>query len=107
MKPKTPRMTPAESKQGYDRVAGRSFGLCERCGVRQATQMHHRLYRSHGGDERVTNLLHLCMLCHQAAHQNTDRYTHGWSVRSGFDPALTPVLYRGELMILTQEGGLH
>ncbi len=104
--PKAPRMTPRESKQGYERVAERSFGLCEACGVRQATQMHHRLHRSHGGDERVTNLLHLCLWCHGEAHQHERRYADGLAVRSGGNPALRPVLYRGRLAILTAEGGL-
>jgi phage terminase large subunit GpA-like protein len=105
--PKTPPMTARESKEAYARVADRSFGLCEVCGTRQATQMHHRLHRSHSGDERVTNLLHLCLWCHQAAHHDQLRYANGWSVRSGFNPALVPVVYRGEPMILTAEGGLH
>jgi hypothetical protein len=69
--------------------------------------MHHRLHRSHSGDERVTNLLHLCLWCHADAHQHPDRYANGWAVRSGGNPALRPVLYRGRLTILTTEGGLH
>lgn len=107
IQPKTPPMTARESKEGYNRAAERSFGLCEICAIRQATQMHHRLHRSHGGDERVTNLLHLCLWCHQAAHHDRLRYAYGWAVRTGFDPALIPVDYRGEPMILTAEGGLH
>ena len=106
MRPKTPRMTAKESKQGYDRAATRSFGLCEVCGARQATQMHHRLHRSHGGNERPCNLLHLCLWCHADAHQHSERYANGWAVRTGYDPGLMPVLYRGALMILTEDGGL-
>lgn len=104
--PKTPRMTAKQSKEGYARAAERSFGVCEACGMREATQMHHRLHRSHGGGESVTNLLHLCLWCHGAAHSASERYANGWAVRSGFNPALTPMLYRGRLMVLTADGGL-
>lgn len=106
IRPKVPRLTHRESKRGYERAAERSFGLCEGCGKVQATQMHHRLHRSHGGDERVTNLLHLCLTCHQSAHLDSDRYVLGWAVRTGYNPALIPVLYRGNPLILTAEGGL-
>jgi 5-methylcytosine-specific restriction endonuclease McrA len=99
-------MTVKESRAGYARVAERSFGLCESCGWRQATQMHHRLHRSHGGDENPANLIHLCLWCHSDAHTRTDRYATGMAVRSGYDPALLPVVYRGVLSVLTADGGL-
>jgi 5-methylcytosine-specific restriction endonuclease McrA len=111
IRPKTPKPTPAESRAAYARVKERSFGLCEICGAKQATEIHHRLHRSHGGQDTVQNLLHVCGWgnhtgCHGSAHSHTDRYTNGWAVRTGNDPALRPVLYRGRLMILTQEGGI-
>lgn len=92
--PKRPKMTAAESKLNYQQVAARSGGVCEFCGQAPAEQMHHRLHRSHGGDEAVWNLLHLCHKCHHRAHYHTDRYDDGLAVRSGFDPMTTPVLYR-------------
>lgn len=103
--------TPAESKRAYELVRERSFGLCEGCGMRPATEMHHRLYRSHGGLDTVENLLHLCGRgntsgCHGDAHTGTDRYVLGWAVRTGYDPADVWVLYRGNPLILTAEGGL-
>jgi 5-methylcytosine-specific restriction endonuclease McrA len=106
IRPKAPAMTARESKEGYSRVAERSFGLCEGCGKVQATQMHHRLHRSHGGDERVTNLLHMCLTCHQSAHLDSDRYVIGWAVRTGYDPADVWVVYRGNPVALTADGGL-
>lgn len=103
--------TPAESKAAYAGVEFRSFGLCEICGEARATQKHHRLYRSHGTLDIVQNLLDVCGSgnhsgCHGRAHSDPERYANGWAVRSGFDPALKPVLYRGQLMILTADGGL-
>jgi 5-methylcytosine-specific restriction endonuclease McrA len=103
---RVPRMTARESKEGYSRVAERSFGLCEGCGKVQATQMHHRLYRSQGGDERPENLLHLCLECHQSAHQDSDRYVIGWAIESRGDPAEVWVVYRGRPTLLTSDGGL-
>jgi 5-methylcytosine-specific restriction endonuclease McrA len=109
--PKTPKPAPAESRQAYERVKTRSFGLCELCGAKRATEVHHRLHRSHGGPDTVTNLLHVCGWgntsgCHGAAHTDSNRYANGWAVRTGYDPGLMPVLYRGALMILTEDGGL-
>lgn len=104
--PKVPRMTPAESKRGYTRVAERSFGLCEICGTTEAIQIHHRLHRSHGGDERTENLLHVCLADHYRAHHDTNRYVHGWAVRTGYDPGAVLVLYRGKLCWLLADGGL-
>jgi len=109
--PKTEKVTPAQSRQAYERVKERSFGVCEVCGVKRATEIHHRLYRSHGGQDTVQNLLHVCGWgnhtgCHGAAHADSDRYKNGWAVRTGFDPNLTPVLYRGWLIMLTADGGI-
>lgn len=106
-----PKLTPAESRAAYATVKERSFGLCEICGKARATQVHHRLHRSHGTLDVPANLLHVCGTgnhtgCHGLAHSDSDRYANGWAVKSGGNPALTPVLYRGRLMILTAEGGL-
>ena len=106
IEPKRPKMTAVESRQGYEKAADRSFGLCEACGLQQAVQMHHRLHRSHGGDERVENLLHVCLKCHYDAHHDSLRYVNGWAVRSGYSPGAVDVLYRGELATLTDDGGL-
>lgn len=110
--PKTPKPTSAESRRAYERVKERSFGMCEICGLKRATQVHHRQHRSHGGRDTIPNLIYVCGTgnhtgCHGRAHSDKDRYVNGWAVKSGFDPALLPIVYRGELRILTAEGGLH
>ena len=104
--PKVKKPTPAESRRAYERVAERSFGLCEGCGKRQATQKHHRLYRSRSGRDEVTNLLDLCLWCHSDAHMEAERTIDGWSVPSGENPAHRPVLYRGAWVFLLPDGGL-
>lgn len=109
--PKTPKPTPAESRRAYELVADRSFGLCEVCGLMQATETHHRLHKSHGGRDMAENLLRVCGWgnhtgCHGKAHSDPQRYVNGWAVRTGFDPADVPVLYRGHRVKLTADGGI-
>lgn len=78
-------------------IRQRSGGVCEGCGVREATQMHHCQYRSKGGPEVASNGLHLCGSgnhtgCHGDAHGGKAAEAIGWSIRSGFDPLLVPKL---------------
>lgn len=111
IRPKVPKPTPAESRRAYELVRERSFGVCEICGRRRATEVHHRLYRSQGGVDLVENLLHVCGLgnhtgCHGDAHSDPARYTLGWALRSGTVPAVEPLLYRGRPATLTTDGGV-
>lgn len=89
-------------------IEERSGGVCEGCGHRPAVEMHHRKYRSRGGQHTVENALHLCGWgnhtgCHGVAH-SAEGHELGWSVHSWSDPAHVPVLYRGTLMWLTPDG---
>lgn len=106
----------ADSRRAYERVAERSFGLCESCGKRRATEKHHRLHRSHGGKDSPENILDLCGRgntsgCHGDAHTASDRYVIGVSIRSGkgpeHEPRNRPVLYRGRWVFLTADGGIQ
>lgn len=111
--PKVAKPSPAQSKRAYQRVAERSFGLCEGCGHARASQMHHRKYRSRGGLDEVANLLHLCAGvvggnvdgCHGRAHTQEGE-DDGWSLPSGVTPAHELVLYRGNWVYLLPDGGL-
>src|SRR3546814_876167 len=69
------RMTwPAKvSKQ----IEERSGGICEGCGEREATEKHHRKYKSRGGKDTLENALHVCGFgnnakegCHGEAHED-------------------------------------
>lgn len=91
-------------------VEDRSGGLCEGCGTREATNVHHRQYLSRGGGHEVSNLFHCCGLgniqtagCHGTAHSG-EGHELGWSVNSWADPKLVPVLYRGVMSWLTDDG---
>jgi hypothetical protein len=108
--PKTPQPSKADERQAYVRAKVRSFGLCEICGVRQATELHHRQYRSRGGRHEVANLLHVCGWgnhtgCHGKGH-NPGAHENGWAVASGLNPEEVRVMYRGQWMRLTGDGGL-
>jgi hypothetical protein len=74
----------------------RSRGICEACGLAEATEAHHRQYRSRGGPDTLSNALHLCGWgnhtgCHGKAHTGAGE-ARGWSVRSGWKPLEIPAL---------------
>ena len=54
-----------------NKVARRSFGLCENCHNDEATQVHHltyaRIYK-----ERLVDLQHVCNNCHEFLSARTD-----------------------------------
>ena len=41
---------------------------CECCERRAGTDVHHRVFRSQGGDDAPENLLWLCRPCHDEMH---------------------------------------
>ena len=95
-------------KRVADLIRQRSDGVCEGCGQRAATEMHHRRLKSRGGQNAVENGLHLCGWgnhtgCHGTAHSG-EGHELGWSVNSWADPKLVPVLYRGVMSWLTDDG---
>lgn len=92
-------------------VDRRAAGRCEICGERPPSEHQHRIRRGAGGSSRnpaihrPSSLLAVCRPCHVKADTATERYENGWSVRRGTDPAATPVLYRGEWVLLDDGGG--
>lgn len=60
-------------KENPELVRDRSGGMCERCLVMPANDIHHRRYLSRGGMHNLANLIHLCGHgnvdgCHGEAH---------------------------------------
>lgn len=73
----------------------RSKGLCEGCGLNEASQAHHCQFRSRGGPDTLSNALHLCGSgnhtgCHGVAHSGHKGEALGWAIRSMHDPLLVP-----------------
>lgn len=92
-------------------VADRSNGLCEVCGSARPQEHHHRRGRGMGGTRRADSAtasadLHACRDCHRLieSHRNLALLL-GWAVPQTLSPASTPVLYRGEWVVLDDLGG--
>lgn len=60
------------SKEEYSilvkRVLERDRWACVVCKYRQTLQVHHIIYRSHGGKDEISNLVTLCAACHDDEH---------------------------------------
>lgn len=56
-------------KQAYYEAATRDMNLCQICG-QQANDVHHIVFRSHGGDDIPQNLICLCRTHHDMAHND-------------------------------------
>lgn len=41
---------------------------CEVCERRPGTEIHHKTFRSQGGDDEASNLLWCCIYCHSEQH---------------------------------------
>lgn len=106
-----------KKEPGEDKVRAalreRSGGWCEVAipGVclGRATNYQHRINRSQQGAYVLSAALDCCGSgttgCHGAIHAGPARaYRNGWSVRSWDDPLTKPVLYRGRMVLLDNEG---
>ena len=106
---KTKNRIPRETA---DMVKARADGACEAlvhhvC-TGQAEQLHHRQMRSQGGGHTVENLIHVCHGCHLYFHRNPQvSYDAGHLVKSHGDPAIKPVMYRGQPVILAEDGSVN
>ena len=55
-------------KNYLDNFGYYDFIPCEICGLR-ATDIHHVKYKSRGGTDEYNNLVALCRICHNLAHE--------------------------------------
>lgn len=97
----------------------RSGGWCEMqlpgcTGV--ATDPAHRIGQGSGGrhgeakvqNDRLSNLLYACRTCHEWTHREDELANDdGLRLKNGCIPTQEPVLYRGVLSYLDDEGGVH
>lgn len=60
---------PVNRRRAYEIVAERDDWQCQLCG-RPASDVHHILFRSHGGSDDPRNLICLCRKCHKSAHDD-------------------------------------
>lgn len=63
-------------------VKSRAGGSCEICKSAPVHHIHHRLLRSQGGKNTMSNLLGVCWLCHTEVHNNPEwSYEHGYLLK--------------------------
>lgn len=75
-------------------IGERSQGVCEGCGERRGENIHHRKFKSRGGENTVENAILLCGFgnssgCHGRAHSG-DGAELGWAVPRYARPELWP-----------------
>ena len=94
-------------------VNKRSGGVCERCGIKPATNIHHRRARGMGGTRRDIHsaewLLHLCGTgttgCHGYIEAHPEiSYSKGWTLRQNRRARDTPVQTSAGWDILNSDG---
>lgn len=105
--PRQPKKIPARNRRI---IEARSEGVCESCGDRPASDIHHRQYLSRGGSHDVHNLVAVCGSgnhtgCHGRAHRDGER--EGLAIGRGYRSELVPLLYRGVWVLPDDEGGLR
>lgn len=92
----------------------RCSGYCERCGIPLAESwaMHHRLLKSRGGKDEITNVVALHHHCHNlgtnSVHLNPAEATRqGFMVPSGSNPANVPLLLAERFLVLLTDNGMY
>lgn len=79
-KPNHSRKSPKRKDRGaispsvYAKVMERDNSQCILCGLGTTLQIHHVKYRSESGDGSESNLVVLCIHCHNLAHSNKKKY---------------------------------
>ncbi len=70
----------------YDRlrehVLRRDGWRCQSCWTRSNLEVHHKDFRSQGGDDSEENLIALCVGCHSLTHLLNDRAAMAQTTRT-------------------------
>lgn len=97
------------TRETVARVLERDGYACRRCG-HDPQQVHHRKPRGMGGtrDPRInacSNLVALCQVCHTYIEMNRAwARSEGWLVQQWADPETIPLVSRGRVLWLTDDG---
>jgi 5-methylcytosine-specific restriction endonuclease McrA len=69
--PKQPRqrLDPELYEQLREQVLRRDGWRCQYCGAGSNLEVHHKEFRSQGGDDSEQNLITLCTGCHSIVHR--------------------------------------
>lgn len=63
------RQFPKEYAVRVTQVLDRDGWKCRHCGMRSYLNVHHIVYRSEQGTDAMSNLVALCLFCHEGIHQ--------------------------------------
>jgi hypothetical protein len=68
--PKQPRvrLDPASYERLRQQVLQRDGWRCQCCGARSNLEVHHKVFRSQGGQDSEENLITVCAECHAFGH---------------------------------------
>lgn len=62
------RLDPEAYERMRRHILRRDSWRCQVCGAMSGLEIHHKEFRSHGGDDREENLITLCCRCHASIH---------------------------------------
>ena len=70
IRPKHPAcgLIPSRTTNSENRCCSRDGWRCQCCGTRSNLEVHHKEFRSQGGDDSEENLITLCFACHSLLH---------------------------------------
>jgi 5-methylcytosine-specific restriction endonuclease McrA len=70
--PKQPRvrLDPELYERLRQQVLRRDGWRCQCCGHRSNLEIHHKEFRSQGGDDCENNLITMCAVCHSIVHHS-------------------------------------
>lgn len=102
-------------RETRERIFTRTCGYCERCGGGMEFEtfaVHHRLLRSQGGTDSLSNLMGVHHSCHngdtKSIHaQPHQAYNEGWMVRAGHDPRTASMRVPEGMRVLLRDDGLY
>lgn len=104
------RQSTVRMRAGRPLLAARADGNCERCGqvFRGEFEDHHRLLRSRGGGDELSNRVALCGECHRWVHANPLTATAGgWMLTASEEASQSLVYLRDWPCLLDNEGGFE
>jgi hypothetical protein len=64
------RLDPQVYERLREQVLHRDSWRCQSCGSRTNLEVHHKEFRSQGGNDSEENLITLCVVCHSLAHRD-------------------------------------
>jgi len=62
------RLDPSSYESLRQKILRRDSWRCQLCGTMSNLEVHHRQFRSQGGDDSEKNLIALCSECHRTLH---------------------------------------